>query len=267
MTDDAEITVECNPFSLGDQFFEKVSECKVNRLSIGLQSANDGERRILGRRAGKSEVQSVVSRAKKAGINNISLDVMLGVPGKTKENLKSTLDFCISSGCAGSLQLLHSKNRGEYAVFCMRDKLPFPSDDDTADMYLFMCEYLEEHGIMQYEISNFAVSGFESRHNLKYWHDEEYLCIGASAHSFLGGKRTYYPRDIEYFISGNERLTEGDGGDEEEFCMLALRLREGLTQERFYARFHHEIPQKMLESAKQYEKYGLCRTVRAAEFL
>ena len=121
-----------------------------------------------------------------------------------------------------------------------------------------MCEYLEEHGIMQYEISNFAVPGFESRHNLKYWHDEEYLGIGASAHSFLGGKRTYYPRDIEYFISGNERLTEGDGGDEEEFCMLALRLREGLTQERFYARFHHEIPQKMLESAKQYEKYGLC---------
>lgn len=66
----------------------------------------------------------------------------------------------------------------------MRDKLPFPSDDDTADMYLFMCEYLEEHGIMQYEISNFAVPGFESRHNLKYWHDEEYLGIGASAHSF-----------------------------------------------------------------------------------
>lgn len=65
LTDDAEITVECNPFSLGDEFFEKVSECKVNRLSIGLQSANDGERRILGRRAGKSEVQSVVSRAKK----------------------------------------------------------------------------------------------------------------------------------------------------------------------------------------------------------
>ena len=98
LTDDAEITVECNPLSLGDEFFEKVSKCKVNRLSIGLQSANDGERRILGRRAGKSEVQSVVSRAKKAGINNISLDVMLGVPGQTKESLKSTLDFCISSG-------------------------------------------------------------------------------------------------------------------------------------------------------------------------
>lgn len=257
LTDDAEITVECNPFSLGDEFFEKVSECKVNRLSIGLQSANDGERRILGRRAGKSEVQSVVSRAKKAGINNISLDVMLGVPGQTKESLKSTLDFCISSGVP-HLSCYILKIEENTPFFRMRNKLPFPSDDDTADMYLFMCEYLEEHGIMQYEISNFAVPGFESRHNLKYWHDEEYLGIGASAHSFLGGKRTYYPRDIEYFISGNEHLTEGDGGDEEEFCMLALRLREGLTQERFYACFHHEIPQKMLESAKQYEKYGLC---------
>lgn len=257
LTDDAEITVECNPFSLGDEFFEKVSECKVNRLSIGLQSANDGERRILGRRAGKSEVQSVVSRAKKAGINNISLDVMLGVPGQTKESLKSTLDFCISSGVP-HLSCYILKIEENTPFFRMRNKLPFPSDDDTADMYLFMCEYLEEHGIMQYEISNFAVPGFESRHNLKYWHDEEYLGIGASAHSFLGGKRTYYPRDIEYFISGNERLTEGDGGDEEEFCMLALRLCEGLTQERFYARFHHGIPQKMLESAKQYEKYGLC---------
>lgn len=222
-----------------------------------MQSANDGERRILGRRAGKSEVLGVVSRAKKAGINNISLDVMLGVPGQTKESLKSTLDFCISSGVP-HLSCYILKIEENTPFFRMRDKLPFPSDDDTADMYLFMCEYLEEHGIMQYEISNFAVPGFESRHNLKYWHDEEYLGIGASAHSFLGGKRTYYPRDIEYFISGNERLTEGDGGDEEEFCMLALRLREGLTQERFYARFHHEIPQKMLVSAKQYEKYGLC---------
>ena len=182
---------------------------------------------------------------------------MLGVPGQTKESLKSTLDFCISSGVP-HLSCYILKIEENTPFFRMRDKLPFPSDDDTADMYLFMCEYLEEHGIMQYEISNFAVPGFESRHNLKYWHDEEYLGIGASAHSFLGGKRTYYPRDIEYFISGNERLTEGDGGDEEEFCMLDLRLREGLTQERFYARFHHGIPQKMLESAKQYEKYGLC---------
>lgn len=170
---------------------------------------------------------------------------MLGVPGQTKESLKSTLDFCISSGVP-HLSCYILKIEENTPFFRMRDKLPFPSDDDTADMYLFMCEYLEEHGIMQYEISNFAVPGFESRHNLKYWHDEEYLGIGASAHSFLGGKRTYYPRDIEYFISGNERLTEGDGGDEEEFCMLALRLREGLTQERFYARFHHEIPQKCL---------------------
>ena len=216
--------------------------------------------------AGKSEVQSVVSRAKKAGINNISLDVMLGVPGQTKESLKSTLDFCISSGVP-HLSCYILKIEENTPFFRMRDKLPFPSDDDTADMYLFMCEYLEEHGIMQYEISNFAVPGFESRHNLKYWHDEEYLGIGASAHSFLGGKRTYYPRDIEYFISGNERLTEGDGGDEEEFCMLALRLREGLTQERFYARFHHEIPQKMLESAKQYEKYGLCSCESGGIFL
>ena len=74
--------------------------------------------------------------------------------------------------------------------FRMRNKLPFPSDDDTADMYLFMCEYLEEHGIMQYEISNFAVPGFESRHNLKYWHDEEYLGIGAFG-TFVFRRKTH----------------------------------------------------------------------------
>ena len=257
LTDDAEITVECNPYSLGDEFFEKMSKCKVNRLSIGLQSANDAERRILGRRADKNEVQSAVLRAKRAGINDISLDVMLGVPGQTEESLKNTLDFCISSEVP-HLSCYILKIEENTPFFRMREKLPFPSDDDTADMYLFMCEYLEKHGIMQYEISNFAVRGFESRHNLKYWHDEEYLGIGAAAHSYLFGKRTYYPRDIEYFISGKERLTEGDGGDEEEFCMLALRLCEGLCDERFFARFHRHIPQKMFENARQYEKYGLC---------
>lgn len=101
---------------------------------------------------------------------------------KQKRALKARLISAFLRVCRISAATF--SNRGEYAVFRMRDKLPFPSDDDTADMYLFMCEYLEEHGIMQYEISNFAVPGFESRHNLKYWHDEEYLGIGASAHSF-----------------------------------------------------------------------------------
>lgn len=156
LTDDAEITVECNPFSLGDEFFEKVSECKVNRLSIGLQSANDGERRILGRRADKHEVLGAVSRAKEAGIGNISLDVMLGVPGQTKESLKSTLDFCISSGVP-HLSCYILKIEENTPFFRMRNKLPFPLTT-IRPICTFLCANTSKNTVlcsMKYQILRF----------------------------------------------------------------------------------------------------------------
>lgn len=256
LAENSEITVECNPFSLSDAFFEELQLCKVNRLSIGMQSANDLERQKLGRRGDKASVESVILRARAAGIENISLDVMLGIPESTIESLKSTLDFCIEMNVPHISCYILKVEEGT-PFYKIQGRLNLPDDDETADMYLFMCEYLEGHGIMQYEISNFAKPGFESRHNLKYWHDEEYLGLGASAHSFIGGKRFYYLRDIDYFLSGKEPIFDCDGGDFEEFSMLALRLCEGLTEQRVQKRFGFLIPEEMRQKAEKFQKNGL----------
>ena len=253
-----EISMEMNPKTADYTKLRAFRKLGINRLSIGIQSFDDADLNICGRVHNAADAVSAFTAARKAKFENISFDLMYGIPGQTLQTVVNNINTAIRLE-PEHISLYGLKVEEGTPFWFDRHELAFPDEETERSMYFTAVGLLEKAGYHQYEISNFARRGYSCRHNLKYWHDEEYLGIGASAHSFLGGKRTYYPRDIEYFISGNERLTEGDGGDEEEFCMLALRLREGLTQERFYARFHHGIPQKMLESAKQYEKYGLCR--------
>ena len=124
-------------------------------------------------------------------------------------------------------------------------------------MYLYAIEEIGKAGFRQYEISNFSKEGCESRHNLKYWRCEEYLGIGAAAHSFVDGKRFYYERSIDGFISGSAPVDDGEGGSEEEFIMLALRLCEGLKYGEFEKRFSKSIPHALTAKAKELEKHGL----------
>ncbi len=249
LTDDAEITVECNPYGLDEDFFKALYSCGVNRISMGLQSAIDSERRILGRLSDRNQVENAVKSAQNAGFENITLDVMLGVPEQNEKSLAETLNFCVSLGVPHiSAYILKLEENTHF--YKNRDKYNFPDDDLTADLYLQMCETLENNGIMQYEISNFAKKGFESKHNLKYWHCEEYLGLGPSAHSFLNGKRFYYDRDFKSFLNGNSPIPDGDGGDFTEYAMLALRLTEGLQENKVFERFRHKIPNEMYEKAK-----------------
>ena len=113
-----------------------------------------------------------------------------------------------------------------------------------------MCETLENNGIMQYEISNFAKNGFESQHNLKYWRCEEYLGLGPSAHSFLDGKRFYYDRNFNEFMNGNSPIQDGFGGDFTEYAMLVLRLVEGLDENKVFEKFGYNIPNELYEKSK-----------------
>lgn len=251
LTADAEITVECNPHGLKKEFFEALKEAGVNRISLGLQSANDNERRKLGRSADRNEIASVISDIKSAGIKNISLDVMLGIPDSTPESLKDTLDFCISQDITHISCYILKLEEGTF--FCKnQNKLNLPDEDTVCDMYLFMCDYLEKHGFTQYEISNFAKKGFESKHNLKYWNCEEYLGIGAAAHSFIDGKRFYYERNADSFIDGASPVPDGEGGDFTEYAMLRLRLCEGLTEQGVNSRFGFGIPEKMRKNAEKF---------------
>ncbi len=249
LTDNAEITVECNPHGLDDSFFNTLYDCGVNRISMGLQSAVDSERRILGRLSDRKQVENTVKTAQKVGFKNITLDVMLGIPNQTEKSLNETLEFCISLGVPHiSAYMLKLEENTHF--YKNAHKYNFPDDDSTADLYLQMCETLENNGIMQYEISNFAKKGFESQHNLKYWHCDEYLGLGPSAHSFLNGKRFYYDKDFNAFMNGNSPTTDGFGGDFTEYAMLNLRLVEGLNEEKVFERFGYNIPKEIYDKSQ-----------------
>ena len=223
-----EITVECNPASDIEGIAPSLAKAGVNRVSLGLQSANDGERRALGRLSGKERVSEVLGILRQNGIENISLDVMLGIPSQTKATLDETLDFVIAQNAA-HISAYILKLEENTVFYKNREKYDFPDDDAAADLYEHCCARLENAGYEHYEISNFAHKGFESRHNTAYWMLDDYLGIGAAAHSFINGKRFYFPRSIEDFIDGKPPVFDCTGGDAEEYIMLRLRLKDGLS--------------------------------------
>lgn len=255
---DGEITVECNPSAVEEDFFETIAKAGVNRISLGMQSAVDAERRKLGRTADSNKVLKCINDARNAGIGNITLDVMLGVPDQTLESLKETIDFCVETGVPHISAYMLKLEEGTY-YYNNEQKLNLPDEDATADMYNLLADELEKNGFVHYEISNFAKDGFEGKHNLKYWNTEEYLGIGPSAHSFINGKRFFYPRDMEHFRLGKDPIDDGAGGDEEEYVMLRLRLRDGLIFADYSKRYEKEFPTEILEKARLFEKQGLMR--------
>ncbi len=254
LLENAEITVEVNPAREQGELFQRLFQGGVNRLSIGLQSADEEELRLLGRRHTALQAAEAVDAAGKAGFRNISLDLMLAIQRQTKESLRRSIQFCGEAGARHvSAYLLKVEEGTPYS----RQNLALPGEDETAERYLFACEELERLGFMQYEISNFAQPGFESRHNLKYWHDEEYLGLGPAAHSFLEGRRFYFPRDLEGFLRGKPPESDGGGGDLEEYAMMNLRLREGLTETGCRSRFGTGIPAQYRARAARFTEADL----------
>lgn len=253
---DCEITVECNPSSASESLMRTLSEAGVNRISMGVQSALTEERLLLGRKSNCEQVQSAIKNAKRNGINNISLDLMLGIPNQTMQSLDRSLDFLITSGAKHISAYMLKIEQGT-PLYKKQETLNFPDEDTVCDMYLHTINRLKKAGFIQYEISNFAIPGFESRHNLKYWNCEEYLGIGPAAHSFIDGKRFYYKRDMTAFIRGDEPTFDSGGGSEEEYIMLKLRLKSGLSNEEYARRFGKNIPDEYLKRAKQLQKLGL----------
>ena len=174
------------------------------------------------------------------------------------KSFDETLDFCIASGATHiSAYMLKIEEGTPY--YKKKDSLNLPNDDEVADMYLAMSEKLRASGFEHYEISNFARPGFEGKHNLKYWNCEEYLGLGPSAHSFIDGKRFFYPRDIEYFKNGGEPIPDGNGGDEEEYIMLRLRLKDGIVFEDFEKRFEKIFPRDIIKKAEKFIENGLMK--------
>jgi len=255
----AEITLEANPETFREQNIAAFKEAGINRLSMGLQSAVDSELCSLGRRHTNDDVAFCVSEANKAGIQNVSLDLMLGVEGQSKASLLKSIEFCADLGVS-HLSAYMLKIEPNTPYYKNRSLLNLPDDDEAAELYLFVVDELKKRGFEQYEISNFARGGAVSRHNLKYWNCEEYVGIGASAHGYEDGERYYFGRSIKDFVASPlSRVSDGAGGGIDEYFMLKMRLSKGLCLGDFEEKFSIKLPQKFYSKVSSFEKAGLLR--------
>ena len=245
----AEITAECNP-GADTGFYAAAFAAGVNRLSVGVQAGENGRLKLLGRTHTKEDAAAAVFAARRAGFENISCDIMIALPDSSIKTLKEDIDF-ICSLEPRHISAYILKIEKNTAFYARRDELRLPDEDSAADQYLYLCRELKSRGYSHYEISNFAKAGFESRHNLIYWRCGEYLGIGPAAHSYLGGRRFYYPRDIKAFIAGGAPVEDGTGGDKAERLMLALRLAEGIDLA--------ELSPAAREKARLFEQNGLLK--------
>ena len=261
LTPDAEVTAEGNPGVSERVDFSVLKAAGINRLSFGLQSANERELSALGRIHSPKEAEETVKAAQKAGFDNISLDLMLGIPYQTEESLKNSIEFCSALGVSHISSYMLKIEEG---TPLSKSELRFLCADEekAADFYLLACEELEKRGYKQYEISNFAKEEKRSFHNLRYWLDDEYIGIGPSAHSFMEGRRFYFDRSIADFLEkpfGEIEKEESSGGGWEEYAMLRLRLTEGLDVSELAEKFPEVSAEKIFENAKPFESPGLLR--------
>ncbi len=251
---EAEITVEVNPDTGKTLDFEKLRLAGFNRVSVGFQTAVERELKALGRIHTAKDAHVTTQRAKAAGIDNVSLDLMMGIPYQDIDSLKESIDFCAKCGVKHISSYLLKIEEGT-RFFDIQDQLDLADDDKQAQLYLFAVDYLDKLGYKQYEISNFAIPGYESRHNSAYWKCGEYIGIGPSAHSFLNGRRFCYGRDLKAFEE-NIIIQDGEGGDEEEYIMLSLRLKSGLVFGEFEKRYHHRLSPLQMKKIGNFARAG-----------
>ncbi len=254
--DDAEVTFEMNPRTAGPDMLVRLREAGFNRVSMGVQSGVDSELEALGRRHTIADAGRAAAEVRAAGFDNLSVDLMLGIPGQTADSLRRSVEaVCAMEPEHISAYILKIEPGTPFASRDFGDGLA--DDDGQAELYNLAVELLAQRGYERYEISNFARPGRESRHNLRYWDCGEYLGFGPAAHSFYGGKRFYYPRDLEAFLTSPATVDDGDGGSEEEYVMLRLRLAEGITRSGWAERFGTAIPRRYYDCAAPLAKAGL----------
>lgn len=258
VSNDAEISMEVNPATVNEKKLLFIKSCGVNRLSIGMQSLNENELRILGRAHGEKDFYSAYYDARSAGFDNVNVDLMYGIPEQTEKSFGKTLekvvDLCPEHISAYSLKIEEST-----PFYRMRNDLALPDEDEEYAMYLSCVETLLQNGYSHYEISNYAMTGRECKHNLRYWRGKEYLGFGVSAYSFFDGKRYGNALDFSSYAE-NDGMSERTDEEELSICdleyeyiMLSLRLREGISDCEFEKRFGIPFSQKYKEIIRKFE--------------
>jgi oxygen-independent coproporphyrinogen-3 oxidase len=240
---DAEVTVECAPGTLAPAVIDGLLRCGVNRVSLGVQSFIDGEAAAVGRLHKRATVLEDIAHLRAAGITNINIDLIAGLPHQTAESWQESLDETLATGAPHvSVYMLEvdedSRLGRELIAGGTRYHAHFvPDEDATADFYVAACDRLAAGGVAQYEISNFARARFESRHNLKYWTRQPYLGFGVDAHSMLRSVspapeavRFSTPDVLEEYVAGSpsqKTMVSRTAALEESF-FLGLRLNRGV---------------------------------------
>ncbi len=235
LSDDCEITTEANPCTVDFEYLCEIRKAGFNRISFGVQSAVDSELLSLGRLHSYKQAENAVLQAKKAGFDNISCDLMIGVLGQTSDTLAYSVDkLCSLPITHISAYMLKIEDGTPYD--CDRIRNSIASDDTQADFYLSAVKRLAENGFEQYEISNFCKNGRVSRHNMKYWELCDYIGFGPSAHSFFDGKRFYNERDVKGYITDRNAVCRVEDNNPDALCeytMLSLRLSKGISREKY----------------------------------
>jgi len=265
VSEDAEITIEINPGTADEEKLKEYKSAGINRVSIGAQSFDAETLAFLGRIHGAEDIVRCVGAAREAGFEDLNLDLIFGVPGQSPEtwerDLKAALAMSPEHVSFYGLQIeegtpLHKDfKNGE-----------FEAVDETEDrrMYHFAKDFLAKNGLYQYEISNSAKPGFESRHNLKYWSMEPYIGFGVGAHSYYNGRRFSNKPDLTSYLSAESEKEMTDWAHDNttsdnmsEFIFLGLRRTAGIELSRFQTEFGKDFWELYGEETKQLIKRGL----------
>jgi len=273
---DAEITVECAPGTLAPEVLDTLLACGVNRVSLGVQSFVDQEAAAVGRLHKRGTVLDDIARLRAAGMSDINVDLIAGLPHQTAESWRVSLEEMIATGAPhASVYMLEvdedSRLGRELIAGGTRYHAHFvPEEEATADFYLAACEALAGAGIAQYEISNFARDGYESRHNLKYWTRQPYLGFGVDAHSMLLSSLLPQKNDVDAarfstadsldaFVAGAPLKGEpiSSAAAFEESFFLGLRLNRGVDLRQIADKFGCDAVAEVFPTIKQLESDGL----------
>lgn len=264
----AEVTVEMNPDSVSAEGLSTMRSEGVNRISLGMQSANDDILRLIGRRHTHRHTEHAVRMIRGEGFDNLSLDLIYGLPHQSRNDWADTLARAIS------LRPEHLSCYGlkieEGTPICQfMDSNDLPSDDDQADMYLYMTDQLERYGYPQYEISNFSKPEKWSRHNIKYWNLDDYMGFGPGAHSCMGNVRYSYVQDLSTYVEGvnsgreiiDEYETIGSIERASEYIMLMMRTVGGVSKEEYVSIYRSGF-EKIEYLLSEYQKKGWTEHIR-----
>ena len=275
ITADAEITIECAPGQMGDETLDELLRLGMNRVSFGVQSFVDAEARAVGRMHTREICLGEIKRMRAAGVEEINVDLIVGLPRQTAASWRESVEVAIECGVPhvsvymlevdedsrlGRELLAHGTRYGAESV---------ATEDETAERYAAACEWLEANGVMQYEISNFARRGHESRHNVKYWRREPYVGFGLDAHSMLrcgeGAVRWGNTDDLSRYEVLGSRFEVGNPEVErigaargfEEAMFLGLRMNVGVDLEAMHAEFGAELMRGAVAALNDVEVAGL----------